>query len=202
MNLDKLIKSCSLGKDLNEIKFEGIKILIGDINDNNLIYFHFNYKFIPKNQIFGTCWGNACSGALFLTNKRILGRKPETFETYRENLLKYASNENEDGGNIENNSVDNFFKIKKIYIKKINERQAKNAVMKGRFEVCNFFLNGNQWDNFSKFYESKKRGILTKNDLNKGSNQIKNSSIQLGGHLVLLIEIHGDQTGQMKEHLK
>ena len=61
--------------------------------------------------------------------------------------------------------------------------------MKGRFVVCNFFLNGDQWDNFSKFYESNRRGILTKNDLNKGSNQIKNPSSQLDGHSVLLIEI-------------
>lgn len=42
---------------------------------------------------------------------------------------------------------------------------------------------------FSKFYESNRRGILTKNDLNKGINQINNSSSQPGGHSVLLIEI-------------
>ena len=165
MNLDKLIKSSSLGKDLNEIKFEGIKIKIGDINYNNLI--RFNYKFISKNQIFGTCWANAYSGAIFLTNKRILGKKTETFETYRENLIKFARLENKDGGNIESDKVVNFFKNEKIHIEKINELQARNAVMKGRYVVCSFFLNGKQWDNFSEFYLSNRSGILTKDKLNK-----------------------------------
>ena len=111
MNLDELTKSNSFGKDLNEIKFEGIKIKIGDLNYSNLI--HFNYKFISKNQIFGTCWANAYSGAIFLTKKRIFGQKPEAFETYRENLIKFASKENINGGNIENDNVIIFLKMKK-----------------------------------------------------------------------------------------
>ena len=61
--------------------------------------------------------------------------------------------------------------------------------MKGRLVVCNFYLNGMQWDNFSKFYDSNRRGILTKDILNKKCNQSLNSSSQPGGHSVLLIEI-------------
>ena len=57
--------------------------------------------------------------------------------------------------------------------------------MKGRFVVCYFYLNGMQRDNFSKFYDSNRTEILTKDILNKKCNQSLNSS----KHSVLLIEI-------------
>jgi len=94
-------------KDLNEIKYEGIDIHLGDFNSENFI--QFKYKFPSQNQIFGTCWSNAYSAAIYLTNKRILGRAIKPFEHYRENLIKFASDKNTDGGNIENEKVKNFF---------------------------------------------------------------------------------------------
>ena len=88
-NIEELNKPNSLGKDLEEIKYEGIDIKIEDLNYENLI--KFKYQFITKNQIFGTCWANAYSGVIFLTNKRILGKEIETFETYRENLIHWQT---------------------------------------------------------------------------------------------------------------
>ena len=76
------------------IKYEGIDIKIEDINYENLI--KYKYQFFSKNQIFGTCWANAYAASIFLTNKRILGKQTETFETYRENLIKLTSIQNHD----------------------------------------------------------------------------------------------------------
>ena len=81
-NIDRLIRSNTLANDLNEIRNEGLNIQIGDLHYDNFI--KFKYKFITKNQIFGTCWANAYSAAIFLTNKRIVGKLIESFETIRE----------------------------------------------------------------------------------------------------------------------
>ena len=61
-----------------------------------------------------------------MTNKRILGKKLDTFETYREKLIKYASNENIDGGNIENKKVQKFFNDNRLHCEFRDEKQAKN----------------------------------------------------------------------------
>ena len=67
-NCNDLCKS-NLGKELMQINLEAIDIQVGDLNFEQLI--KFKYRFFTKNQIFGTCWANACSAALFLNNKRI-----------------------------------------------------------------------------------------------------------------------------------
>ena len=81
-NVEELNDYRSFGQDLNQLRYEAIKIKIENANFDNV---YFNYKFITKNQIFGTCWANAYSAAILLANKRILGRKIKPFEWYREN---------------------------------------------------------------------------------------------------------------------
>jgi len=193
MNIKQLTNKSSLADDLNQIRYEGINIKIEDMNYNNLKYF--SYRFTSKNQIFGTCWANAYSAAIFLTNKRIFGRKSKTFETYRENLIKFACDKNgDDGGNINEDKVVNYFERNKIYFDKLDEEEAKNALMKGRVVVCDFRLNDQQWDNFDKFYQTNKRGILEEEDINVGCDQSIDSNLQ--GHSVLLIEIEIDKEGK------
>ena len=173
------------GQELNQIRFEAIDIRIGDLNYDQLMKYEF--KFLTKNQIFGTCWANACSAALFLANKRILGKKIEAFENFREALIKEASYKNIDGGNIKNEEVNQLFLSQRLHYKEVDENVAKKAIQRGRFIVCNFYLKGKQWDNFGNFYNNNRYGILKKNDINKGMNTPSQSGD--GGHSVLLIEI-------------
>ena len=147
-------------KNLNEIKYEGVDINLGNLISENFIQFKYKFKFLSKNQIFGTCWANACSAAISLTNKRILGRKIKPYEHYREKLIKFGSKKNTDGGNIENESVKKFFKDNKLHFEIIEESEAKKAVMKGRFIVFTFFLNKKQWINFSYFFFKSNRNII------------------------------------------
>ena len=93
-NPDGLCKE-NLGKDIKKIRLEAIDIKVGDLNFK--FFIEFKYKFLTKNQVFDTCWANAFSAALFLTNKRIIGKKLETFETFREKLIKEISIKNQDG---------------------------------------------------------------------------------------------------------
>lgn len=72
-NLKELNEPYSFSQDLNEIKYEGINMKIEDLNYENLI--QFKYQFFTKNQVFGTCWANAYCAGIFLTNKRIIGKK-------------------------------------------------------------------------------------------------------------------------------
>jgi len=85
-----------------------------------------------------------------------------------------------------------FFEKKQIYIKNINEEAAREVIMKGRYVVCNFTLNKEQWDKFVKYFfeVDTKKTILTKDILNKDC-KIDIQS-KLDGHSVLLIEIDPD----------
>lgn len=183
-NLDELNNSNFPAHDMNQIRYEGINIKIEDLNYDN---FSFKYKFLTKNQIFGTCWANAYSAAIFLTNKRIFGRETKTFENYRENLIKFASDEKTDGGIIENDKVYKFFKDQKINFEKVDELEAREAVMKGRFVICCFKLKYNQWNNFYNFYKNNPTGILKKRTINNGCQGDKSYP---EGHAVLLTEIN------------
>ena len=170
---------------------EGIEIKIDTINLERLI--HFKFKFNGKNQMGGTCWANAYAAAILLTNKRILGRKTETFETYRENLIKYACNKYSDGGNITNKRVIDYFKSQKLNIKElINEQDAIKAIMKGHFVVCSFRLYNKQWENFQFFFEKHGQEILTEEDINENMEKTKKDDDKEGGHSVLLIEKNSD----------
>lgn len=147
----------------------------------------------------GTCWANAYAAAILRTNKRILGRKTETFETYRENLIKYACEKYTDGAHIMNDRVRDYFESIKLNINKvINVRDAKNAIMKGHFVVCYFCLNKTQWDNFDNFFEKPKQGVLTKEEINKNMEETEDMEEtqedidDACGHAVLLIDVKSD----------
>ena len=150
---------------------------------------HFKFKFNTRNQIFGTCWANAYSEAIFLANKRVLGRKTESFETYRENLIKYASCKFYDGGHIEYPNVEKYFKDNCLRFEGITEKEVQDAMMKGRFVICHFHLNDVQWENFGDFFREHKDEVLTKKDLNKNMDPNKKAA---SGHAVLLVEWNKD----------
>ena len=170
---------------------EYYEIKIEDLNLENII--HFKFKFQTKNQIFGTCWANAYAAAILLANKRILGRKIESFETYRENIIKYACEKNSDGGDIDNENVRNYFNQIKLRFEKIKEEDIQSILMKGRFIICHFALTDKQWDNFSDFFKKHKNGILTRKDIDKGIDYKNIKKEDFSGHAVLLIEYNKEK---------
>ena len=176
----------NISNDLNEARYEGINIRILGINLDN--FNKYKYEFLTKNQVFGTCWSNAYAALVFLTNKRILGKKLDTFETYREKLIKYASNENIDGGDIENKKVQKFFNDNRLHCEFRDEKEAKKALEKGRFIAFSFGLRDKQWTNFSN-HLARGKDILDENMLNEGCN---NDDSEPSGHAVLLIEINDE----------
>ena len=58
-----------------------------------------------------------------------------------------------------------------------------SAITSKRPVVATFVLQGREWDAFSKFYEQKPRGVLTKEELSS----INQSSNKEAGHAVVLV---------------
>ena len=190
-NFEELTGTNSLANNINNINLEGINIKIGDLNYDSFI--SFNFKFIAKNQTFGTCWANACAGAMSLTDKRILGKKFDSFQTNRENIIRIASKKNEDGCFVDDRKIKSFFERKRIHIKQVNEDEAKIALQKGRFILCSFWLIKRQWDNFCDHCRGPNRTqVLKDNIINSGCREAistrKREQISDRGHAVLLIE--------------
>ena len=188
-NFEELIGTNSLANNINNINLEGINIKIGDLNYDSFI--SFNFKFMAKNQFFGTCWANSCAGAMSLTDKRILGKKFDSFQTNRENIIRIASKKNKDSGSFENLKVKNFFESKRIHINNVNEDEAKIALQKGRFILCSFYLIDKQWKNFYGYYHQNPSGVLSQNIIDSGCEEAiatrKEEEISDSGHAVLLI---------------
>ena len=182
VNLDFLNNADSFVKDIEKIRYEGINIKLLDLNYDNLI--QYKYQFFTKNQIFGTCWANAYSAGIFLTNKRILGKNIKSFEEYRENLIKLCCKVNVDGGGITDQKVQEYFQRERLHFKNITKEKAITSLQKGRLVIYSFRLSDQQWDNFDKFYKNNKTGILTEKILNNGCQYSEENT----GHAVLLIE--------------
>lgn len=77
-NLIDLLANCYLKEYVNSLK--GVK---------------------AKNQIFGTCWANACAAVVYMAQKSVYGRKVESFEYYRQYLITHNSYYGREGQNLE-----------------------------------------------------------------------------------------------------
>ena len=185
-NIYDLTHFNTLAYDLNHINDELIKIKLRELNYNNL--FHFKYRFTTKNQISLDSWSYAYSAAIFLSNKTIIGRDTESFETIRENLIKYAYYGDINKSMIDNNNSLSYIKSLNINIKKIDEKEAREEIMKGRYVVCEFILNNKQRKNFNDFFEKNKEGVLFKNIINNGCEA--NNKSKFFRYAVILTEIN------------
>ena len=105
--------------------------LISTASIHSYVNSYSNEYFQTKNQIFGTCWANACAACIHFANKRILGRKNISFEDIKEHLIINYSNDNIDG-NIISKALNNIYNDYKLRMKEIDEKNARLAVMSGR----------------------------------------------------------------------
>ena len=59
---------------------------------------------------------------------------------------------------------------------KVNSKEARIAVMKGRPCLSTFKLDEKEWYNFKQFFKENPKGILTKKILEKPNNEPINSN--------------------------
>ena len=171
--------------------FDNIIKELGKMAMSSFIYTYNINVFQSKNQIFGTCWANACAACIHFALRRIIGRKEKSFEDIRKHLIVNYSLNDEDG-----NFVDEVLeKVVEEYGLKMKElftdEEAKEALKNGRPCVATFSLNANQWANFSDFFKEKynRKQCLTKERIN----QKNDKKDKPGGHAVVLIDAHEDE---------
>ena len=142
-------------------------------------------NFEPNLQKGGTCYANAIAATICLALSRVFGRPKLNFNDVLKKIIDVYG---EKGGKT--------FKILKEYLvnyklrcQEVNEEGARKAIMKTRPCVARFYLTGQQWGNFSKFYRENKNGILTSEILNENNYYPDEKD---GGHAVVLTHISRD----------
>ena len=153
---------------------------------NNYVNSNIINKFEAKDQgQEGTCYAHAISAAICLSSAKVFERPKLDFFEIRDILIgKYGIN----GANTFK-VLDEFLPNYKLHHKKVNENEARKAIMKTRQCVARFRLNQKQWINFRKFYDNNPKGILTKEIINE-SNGYPNGKIS--GHAIVLTHISKD----------
>jgi len=186
-NMEEFVSLINQALDFKDHPFNGLMDIITTSGIHSFVN-SYSYDFGARNQIFGTCWANACAACIHFAIKRILGRKIISFEDIRKHLIVNYSLDNQDGNNI-NIALDNIYKDYKLRMKEVNETDARFAVMKGRPCIATFSLSAKQWANFSGFFCDKKtrNKYLDKATINK-NDYPKNFYSTGGGHAVVLIE--------------
>ena len=176
--------------DYKGASLNGLVDVIGSSSINSYVNSYSNNLFLSKNQIFGTCWANACAACIHFANMRVLGRKQISFEDLRKHIIINYSLEDEDGNNI-SNITKKIYDDYKITVKQVDENEAKIAVMKGRPCIASFYLSGKQWANFSEFFydDINKYKYLDSNFINKDDYpKIYYDDPKSVGHAVVLID--------------
>ena len=189
-NLNEIITLINESLD-NKDPLEELNNIIGDILLKKIIDVNYIGQFKAEDQCeTGWCWAFSISTVIYLTSSRIFGRKLDKFKNILYKLLKLENSKRTDKYEDQGRSL--YYTLKK-HIKKfnlrfsvINSKEARIAVMNGRPCVSSFNLYEWQWINFRKFFEKHKKGILTKDELNKSKPYSKGKP---EGHAVVLIAI-------------
>ena len=98
--MEEFIDLINQALDFKEHPFSGLMDVITTSGIHSFVN-SYSYDYGAKNQIFGTCWANACAACIHFANKRILGRKNISFEDIRKHLLVNYSLDKVDGNHID-----------------------------------------------------------------------------------------------------
>ena len=114
-----------------------------------------------------TCYANAAATVLHLSMKRILGREggcPDFYKLRQEFINSFGR----DGANT-------FLVLQKmcrkyrLRCKKIDLKDAMEAITSSRPVVATFWLTKDEWERFGNFFQRNPNGILTKEEINKAA---------------------------------
>lgn len=115
----------------------------------------------------GTCYAAACAKALFDTESRIPGRKPEDMlTTYRKLVSRYGYN-----GYSTNLVLRAQCPSRGLRVEEVGISSAIEAVRKGRRVVASFTLTKKQWKDFRDFYIDNPGGVLDVGNFNTWTNK-------------------------------
>ncbi|KAL2093962.1 hypothetical protein ACEWY4_011274 [Coilia grayii] len=140
-----------------------------------------NQGFGAKEQVGGTCYANATAAALHLAMKRVVGRDggyPDFFYIRDDLIKRYGT----DGANTFE-VLQEVCPHYRLQCNKVDVAGALRAVTAKRPVIARFRLTDNEWESFKDFYETHKKGILTRKDIDISK---RPSNAILSGHAVVL----------------
>ena len=153
--------------------------MIGKIDFEKYINNNIN-SFVPSEQHGGTCYAHAIATVIHMSLSRIYGRIPPSFEDIKNSLIqKYGDK----GANTET-ILKKVLPEYKLHYKKVNETEAKEAILQGRPCIFRFDLDEIGWAKFTKFYKENKGGKLTKEIFDNIKDYGKDKP---GGHAVVFV---------------
>lgn len=156
--------------------------LLASTEINNYVNSEKIDKFQSKAQSGGTCYANAVAAGICLASSRVLGRPELSFFKIRDILINKYGKKGANTSQVLTEILGDY----RLHFKKVNEEEARKAVMKTRPCIATFNLNATQWGNFSSFYAANPKGILTK-EIVEAKKEYSNSTP--GGHAVVLTHI-------------
>lgn len=122
-----------------------------------------NADFIPKKQYESTCYANAIAAVFHLAMSRIIGREggyPDFYAIRDRIISAYGLS-----GASTQNVLQDVCSEYRLQFRNVDEAGARQAINRRRPVVARFSLYGEQWDKFSDFFKTTKKGILTKDSL-------------------------------------
>jgi hypothetical protein len=145
----------------------------------------------------GTCYAFASATAIHLTLVRLKGEKSPPFDGIKDYLIeKYGKN-----GTNTKELLDVELKQYKLRYRKVDEKGAREAILKKRICVVTFYFTEYEIAKFESFFYDEPQGILTKEKMNEivpykkylpENNEDYNKR---GGHAVVLV---GSQVDYLK----
>lgn len=191
-NLNELIKMINESLDFND-PIEEFNNIIAGILLNKIIGVNYIGQFKAEDQgNMGWCWAYSISAAIYLASSRVIGRKIESFQTILNKILTLENAKKTDPYEKQGRNL--FITVKKhiqkfrLRYSKINAKEARRVVLEGRPCLSGFYLDQYKWANFSNFFKYNKKGILTKEILNRPI-RYKIDEKEAGGHAVVLTSI-------------
>lgn len=166
-------------------------------NINNIdfsLYVKNNFidSFQAKRQVGPICWSFAISTVIHLASSRVYGRKIAPFEQIHKSLFEEFKYEKE--GQNTAKVLERVLPHYRLRYQKVNEVEARMALIKGRPCVFSFSLSETQWEKWDEFYKTGKgktdprNAILTRDVLGEPEPKDK-----LEGHAVVLIRCSPDK---------
>ena len=134
-----------------------------------------------------TCYAEAAATVLHLSMTRIRGREggcPD-FYTLKDEIVKEFDPDNYPDGVPTIRVLEKMCPKYRLRCKRVNHKEAMQAVASSRPVVAIFRLTENEWDSFDDFYEENPKGILTKKEIDITARSPKNQK-KISGHAAVL----------------
>ena len=135
-----------------------------------------------------TCYAYAIAGIIVLASDRVHGRKKLNFNEIKDKIVRNYGGK--DGGDVDyillNTGLLGEYRLRCNEIK-CDEAIEILELPNPRPIIATFYLNAEQWNSLSNFYDKNPDGILYKEDLKKYYDPKQESSS--GGHAIIIMGI-------------